>query len=55
MKREEIQKKDLAADCIIWTYFLDTKDPKIPQLRYCEENCHYRCLKGKDYKKRGKL
>ena len=45
--------KDLPIDdCIINTMFTDAKDPKKWRLEYCKDNCNYRCLKGKNYKRR---
>jgi len=43
----------LAKDCVIWTMFLDTTNPRWYQLKYCQKNCKYKCLDGKDYKKQG--
>ncbi len=35
--------------CKINTYFVDANDPNYERLRYCRENCKYKCFK-KDYK-----
>lgn len=38
-------------DCIINNFFIDANEPKFEQLKYCEQNCGFRCLNGKEYKK----
>ncbi len=37
-----------AKDCIIWTMF-DGHHKPIDE--YCEKNCRYRCLVGREYKR----
>ena len=45
------REQSLDKDCIIWTMFQDANDPRWHQLEYCQKNCQYKCLNGKDYKK----
>jgi hypothetical protein len=39
-------------DCIINDMFIDANEPVYERLRYCEENCGYKCISAKSYKKR---
>jgi hypothetical protein len=48
-------KKVLAKDCIVWTMFQNAKDPRWYQLEYCQKNCQYKCLDGKEYKKQSDI
>ena len=50
MGKEKI-RKNLAKDCIIWTMFMDSNNSNYWQQEYCKNNCQYKCLRNKDYKK----
>ena len=38
-------------DCIINNYFVGTDNPEFWRLKYCKENCNYKCINQKPYKK----
>lgn len=38
-------------NCIINNYFVGTDNPEFWQLKYCKENCNYKCINQKPYKK----
>lgn len=40
-----------AKDCVINSYFTDDLYPIVARLKYCKENCGFKCIKGKVYKK----
>jgi len=37
-------------NCIINTIFEDARNKLYYRLKYCKENCQYKCIKGLDYK-----
>ena len=39
-------------DCIINDTFVNANEPQKVRLKYCHENCGYKCLNGEKYKKR---
>ena len=41
-------------DCVINNYFEDASFPVKERIKYCCENCVFKCLEGKEYKKRNR-
>jgi hypothetical protein len=44
---------EIANDCHINDMFKDANESNFAKLEYCKENCNFRCIKDKEYKKRG--
>jgi len=38
-------------DCIINKMFFNSNQPYLERLKYCDNNCKYKCINKLDYKK----
>ena len=47
-------KKLPVKNCIINDVFVNANNPKLERVKYCKQNCGFKCINGKEYKRRNK-